>query len=569
MESECKRINRSEFCVKSCEESTEIHSCSHKKLKLNHNETRPETELDPKSEVVLDIDHENSMNPLIMKHLKEWQIDAVKFGLNRDGKILLADEMGLGKTYSALGIMSCYCKEDWPLLVITPSSMKSSWKLTAWKLYSNVILQNESQIVVLSSSKEFVQILHKVYMKTQRKPDRWNDSNDDATGAVSNEPIQILITSYELLTATLSLSDSTVQSRFGSVFSSVILDESHLLRNTETNRSQTLIPALSNFKRIVLLTGTPAVSYSNELQTQYAILRGGFHHEFDTEIMKRMTLRRIKNDVNCSSDHDLHIEKIRSCILVELDRESRNQIDELITKWMKLKHEVVRQDEYFTIQRVLYQKTGMVKAYAACFRMIELLESSLTVKIVLFANHRVVLDCVENCLNERNIRSIRIDGSVKVSVRSARVDEFQNESTTVRVALLSLNAASVGITLTKADFVIQSELAWTPAQLLQAEDRAFRLGRKDNVYIEYLLAPGTLDDYMWPLIQSKIGNLSDIYNNSDPFQLNFTENPGQISTDKKIQSNARFPERTQLSFTETSSLKTNPMHSLFTNWQLH
>jgi SNF2 family DNA or RNA helicase len=43
------------------------------------------------------------------------------------------------------------------------------------------------------------------------------------------------------------------------------------------------------------------------------------------------------------------------------------------------------------------------------------------------------------------------------------------------VAILSLTASSLGLTLTATSTVIFAEMSWTPATLLQAEDRAHRL----------------------------------------------------------------------------------------------
>lgn len=40
--------------------------------------------------------------------------------------------------------------------------------------------------------------------------------------------------------------------------------------------------------------------------------------------------------------------------------------------------------------------------------------------------------------------------------------------------------------------------------LAQAEDRAHRIGQADCVVIKYLIAKGTADDYLWPLIHSKL-----------------------------------------------------------------
>jgi len=55
------------------------------------------------------------------------------------------------------------------------------------------------------------------------------------------------------------------------------------------------------------------------------------------------------------------------------------------------------------------------------------------------------------------------------------VQEFQ-EDDNCKVALLSITAASLGITLTAASTVVFAEVHWTPAVMLQAEDRAHRIG---------------------------------------------------------------------------------------------
>lgn len=48
------------------------------------------------------------------------------------------------------------------------------------------------------------------------------------------------------------------------------------------------------------------------------------------------------------------------------------------------------------------------------------------------------------------------------------------------------------------------ELFWNPSLLIQAEDRAHRLGQTRTVRIYYLHAAGTADDIVWPLVNKKL-----------------------------------------------------------------
>lgn len=70
-------------------------------------------------------------------------------------------------------------------------------------------------------------------------------------------------------------------------------------------------------------------------------------------------------------------------------------------------------------------------------------------------------------MKHKKVNYMRIDGSVTHADRSNNVERFQNDPQLL-VALLSITAAGVGITLTAASTVVFAELHWTPALMIQA-----------------------------------------------------------------------------------------------------
>ena len=63
----------------------------------------------------------------IGQSLYQFQKEGIQFGIQRFGRILIGDEMGVGKTLQAIGIAYLY-RLDWPMLIITPASLKFTWR---------------------------------------------------------------------------------------------------------------------------------------------------------------------------------------------------------------------------------------------------------------------------------------------------------------------------------------------------------------------------------------------------------------------------------------------------------
>ncbi|PKI43065.1 hypothetical protein CRG98_036544 [Punica granatum] len=120
-----------------------------------------------------------------------------------------------------------------------------------------------------------------------------------------------------------------------------------------------------------------------------------------------------------------------------------------------------------------------------------------------------MIGAIHHFLLKKKVGCIRIDGSTPAVARQSFVTDFQ-EKDTIKAAVLSIRAGGVGLTLTAASTVIFAELSWTPGDLIQAEDRAHRIGQVSSVNVYYLLANDTVDDIIWDVVQSKLENLGQM-----------------------------------------------------------
>merc|ERR1719188_811104 len=162
-----------------------------------------------------------------------------------------------------------------------------------------------------------------------------------------------------------------------------------------------------------------------------------------------------------------------------------------------------------------YNVTGTAKTKAVQDYLADLLESQR--KFICFAHHQAMMGSVAEILEKKKVRYIRIEGATSSSDRNDFVRQFQSDDATL-VALLSITAANSGLTLTAAKMVVFAELFWNPGVLTQAEDRAHRIGQSDSVAVKYLVAKGTADDVLWPMLQKKLDVLNQAGLSKDNFQ---------------------------------------------------
>jgi SWI/SNF-related matrix-associated actin-dependent regulator 1 of chromatin subfamily A len=115
------------------------------------------------------------------------------------------------------------------------------------------------------------------------------------------------------------------------------------------------------------------------------------------------------------------------------------------------------------------------------------------------------LDGLCETLDKNNTTYMRIDGKTSLEKRDQYVNDFQNGD--VQVAVLSLLAASTGLTLTSCSTLLFGELYWVSGTILQAECRINRIGATETSDIRYIIANDTLDPHLFKMINYKQENV--------------------------------------------------------------
>jgi ATP-dependent helicase STH1/SNF2 len=101
---------------------------------------------------------------------------------------------------------------------------------------------------------------------------------------------------------------------------------------------------------------------------------------------------------------------------------------------------------------------------------------------------------MEDFLTMQGHRYLRLDGSVKSEQRSSLISRFSEED--YFIFLLSTRAGGLGLNLQVADTVILYDSDWNPHVDLQAQDRAHRIGQKNEVRILRLVTSDSIEEYI-------------------------------------------------------------------------
>lgn len=322
-------------------------------------------------------------------------------------------------------------------------------------------------------------------------------------------------------------------------FDLIVLDEAHLIKDDRTRRARTILGGKYQkteyrplqAKRWLALSGTPIVNKPAELWPLVKLLapdglgksRADFLERYNPafgqakldelhlRLRSQIMVRRLKADVLKQLPAKrrqivlLDVENAEDVVAAEeraLEAQraaiarAREEIAGLPHAEQVMRLRQCRAIALSEIAKVRHD-TALAKLPEAVEHIEEILGN--VDKLVVFAHHRDVQMGLKRAFERI---AVELHGGVEQAERQKAVDAFQQDRR-VRVFVGSLRAAGLGITLTAASVVVFVELDWTPAQMMQAEDRLHRIGQVNPVLVQHLVIDGSIDSKMAKILIDK------------------------------------------------------------------
>ena len=401
---------------------------------------------------------------------------------------LLADEMGLGKTLQVISLLAARLGKEQRAIVVCPASVVPVW---------------------ISEFAKFA---------PQFRVGRFEAKEMSGAGRP-----QVAIISYALLR-------TRIERVLRENFEFAIIDEAQFIKNPDSKASR-CCRRLKAAKRIAL-TGTPIENQPLDIWPAFQFLMPGllgpreaferryaenpsaFKARLRAQIAPFM-LRRTKNQVAKELPDKVIIDQ--HCPITPLQAQEYTRICEegLSRLGSDLGH-AMQTNRFATLSLLTRLRQVACDPHLLPWveadiedsgKLMVLLEKLIEVlgtghKVVIFSQFVRFLkrarDMLEVSFPELPI--FELTGSTQD--REAPVKAFQ-ESTVTAAMLVSLRAASVGITLHSADYVFLLDPWWNPAVESQAIDRVHRIGQTNTVFVYRMLAKGTVEERIHSLQQEK------------------------------------------------------------------
>ncbi len=419
-------------------------------------------------------------------------------------RCFIADDMGLGKSLQAIATIE-HVGDAYPALIICPPNLVLNWK----KEYEKWLPHRTVSVI------------------TDRK-------------AYPEEPTDVVVVGY---------SNIHHWEKRLTGFNSCVFDESHYAKSPGAQRTKAAVKIARRVPAsglVLCLTGTPVTNRPAEYASQLDILGKlntfgglwGFYRRYCAAFRDRFGQWNISGHSNLDELNErlrgnCYIRRTKDQVLSDLppvrhapmfvtgspgqmaeyQKAERDIVEYLVERAKQIAKELgvspgsaavsarmkAEANEHLVKLSVLRRLAAKAKMEAVHGFIESHTEAGL--KVVVAAHHRDIVDEIAN-----KYGGLKIQGGMLVDDVEEGKTRFQEEPCAdAPVMVLSIQAAKTGHTLTASQDVLFVELPWTPADVDQTYSRCHRIGQKGSVTATYLLCEGTIDEYIYDLIERKRG----------------------------------------------------------------
>jgi SNF2 family DNA or RNA helicase len=304
---------------------------------------------------------------------------------------------------------------------------------------------------------------------------------------------------------------------------SILVSNCHYIKNAQAQRTKLINDLVKNTDRLWLLTGTPMTSRPIDYYNLLSLVDSPVARNWMAYVIRycngyqfKAGPRKVWNVMGSSNLEELR-DRTSNTILRRLKEDVLDLPEKIITPvYLRLKskeYENVMGEYYewyrsnpnesnsLTVQFTKLTKVRQIIANEKILRTIELAENIIEQdkKVIIFCNFTESLNTIVSHFGKS---AVKVDGSMNKNDRQKSVDEFQTNDK-VKVFVGNIKAAGVGLTLTAAEAVIMNDLSFVPSDHAQAEDRAYRIGQKNNVLVYYPIFENTIEGVIYDILNAK------------------------------------------------------------------
>lgn len=408
---------------------------------------------------------------------REYQKVALEFLELKKGKGIIADLMGLGKTIEAILYLASH-PELRPAIIVCPAGVSENWfrELNRFLIPSafNTTLQ-------LSGRNPFPLItdFFQIYIISQSVLTNWVDV------IIESDP------------------------------KAVIFDEAHGFKNQSAHRSQAAYKLADYCECVIPMSGTPLEGKMPELYPllrmvdsekwgSYAAYKRDYMNSYDGayslgQDIRPYMLRRTREMVGSEMKN-----RTRLPVFVPMSAKGRTDYEKIMDEAMDRIEESFRSGRADRISHLAIMESSKQAAVAGMMDSIyewvdSFRETYPDKKLVIFALHKNVVKALRDRYSSTSVTVYGEDSSLK---QDMAVQKFQNDPGTM-ILIGSVNAASLGHTMTAAHVSLTVELDWRPTVHEQCEGRLDRLTQMFDTTHHYLLASGTIMEKIFAKLEIK------------------------------------------------------------------